>query len=185
MHASRFPSATFDFAPLRRVSAFACFMAAGLATSLAGADAAVAVLQPTEGNSVHGVIRFAPAPDGVRVTALISGLAPGKHGFHVHEYGDATARDGSTAGGHYNPGHRAHGAPDALNRHEGDLGNITADADGNATVNFVDPQLSLDGPNSIIGRSVVVHAKADDLTSQPSGNAGPRVAVGVIGIAKD
>jgi Cu-Zn family superoxide dismutase len=170
-------------------------MAAGVASFLlfSGLDAAdnelpqiaaVAVLEPTQGNSVHGVIRFAPANGGVRVTALISGLTPGRHGFHVHEFGDTTSRDGTAAGGHFNPGGRSHGAPDDAMRHAGDLGNITADADGNAVVNFVDPGISLTGPNSIIGRSVVVHADPDDMTTQPTGNAGPRVAVGVIGRAK-
>jgi Cu-Zn family superoxide dismutase len=156
-----------------------------LATSLGAATAAVAVLEPTEGHKVRGVVRFAQTAEGVRITALISGLTPGKHGFHVHEYGDLTSRDGAAAGGHYNPGRRGHGGPDAANRHAGDLGNIEADADGNAIVNFVDSHLSLEGPNAIIGRSLVVHADPDDLSSKPSGNAGARVAVGVIGLAKD
>jgi Cu-Zn family superoxide dismutase len=146
--------------------------------------AAVAVLFPTEGNHVQGVIRFARVPTGVRVTGLVSGLKPGRHGFHVHEFGDTTSRDGTAAGGHFNPGNKAHGAPDDGARHVGDLGNITADAEGNAAINFVDATLSLDGPNSIIGRSIVVHADPDDMTTQPTGNAGARVAVGVIGITK-
>lgn len=153
------------------------------AAETAAAPGAVAVLIPTAGHQVRGVVRFAPVADGVRVTGLISGLAPGKHGFHVHEFGDATAKDGSSAGGHFNPAQKAHGAPDDEARHAGDLGNITADSDGNARINFVDPHLRLDGPHSIIGRSIVVHADPDDLSSQPSGNAGARVAVGVIGIA--
>jgi len=167
--------------------ALACCLFSGLAAAEndAATIGAVAVLEPTEGNSVHGVIRFAPAANGgVRITALISGLTPGRHGFHVHEFGDTTSRDGTAAGGHFNPGQKSHGAPDAAMRHVGDLGNITADADGNATVNFVDPTISLTGPNSILGRSVVVHADPDDLQTQPTGNAGARVAVGVIGIAK-
>ncbi len=146
--------------------------------------AAIAVLAPTVDHEVRGVVRFAKVSGGVRVTGLISNLKPGKHGFHIHQYGDTTAPDGTSAGGHFNPTHQPHGAPDATARHVGDLGNVTADADGNARINVVDSTIALEGPNSIIGRGVVVHEDPDDLTSQPTGNAGARVATGVIGVAK-
>jgi Cu-Zn family superoxide dismutase len=141
---------------------------------------AVAMLSPTQTNSVRGTVNFTETHSGVRVVAHITGLTPGQHGFHVHEKGDCSAPDATSAGGHFNPGGAPHGAPDATARHEGDLGNITADASGVAHYDRVDKNLSFDGPNSIVGRAVIVHASADDLKSQPAGNAGPRVACGVI-----
>lgn len=144
---------------------------------------AVAVLHPTKNNKVHGVVWFTRVKDRVRVVADISGLTPGIHGFHVHEYGDCSSDDASSAGGHFNPTKMPHAAQTAGMRHEGDLGNVTADASGNAHVDILDSKLKLDGPNSIVGRAVIVHANPDDLKTQPAGNAGPRVACGVIGIA--
>ncbi|MEJ2166570.1 MAG: superoxide dismutase family protein [Desulfobacterales bacterium] len=146
---------------------------------------AVAVLHPTRGSNVTGTVYFSRTPNGVQVTADVMGLGPGKHGFHIHEFGDCTAPDGTSAGGHFNPENRPHAGPEQANRHVGDLGNIEADAGGNAHYVRTDSQLKFDGPDSIIGRGVIVHAGADDLVSQPSGNAGPRIACGVIGIAKD
>jgi Cu-Zn family superoxide dismutase len=148
---------------------------------------AVAVLQPTGAEKVSGVVTFTEVADGVRVDARITGLTPGKHGFHVHQFGDCSSADGSAAaasaaGDHFNPTNNPHGAPDATKRHEGDMGNIEADASGVAKLNYVDHNLSLvEGEKSIIGRSVIVHEKPDDLKSQPSGDAGARVACGVIG----
>ena len=146
---------------------------------------AVAVLIPTVGNGVTGVVRFTQVEGGVRVVAEVAGLKPGTHGFHIHEFGDISAADGLSAGGHFNPGHAKHGAPDAAERHEGDLGNLKADDNGRATLDYVDAVITLSGPTSIIGRGVIVHADADDLKSQPVGNAGKRVAAGVIGVAKN
>ena len=143
---------------------------------------AVAVLHGTQGNNASGEVRFQTVEGGVRVTGKFSGLAPGKHGFHIHEKGDCSAPDGSSAGGHYNPLGKSHGEPDATERHAGDLGNITADKSGHALYDRVDSQLSLNGPYSIVGRSVIIHAGEDDLKSQPTGNAGARVACGVIEI---
>jgi Cu-Zn family superoxide dismutase len=145
---------------------------------------AVAVLMPTAGSNVHGVVTFAMTSGGVRITARVEGLTAGGHGFHVHEYGDCSAPDGTSAGGHFNPAGVSHGGPDAPTRHVGDLGNLTADAQGVASYDRTDAQVSLTGPNAIIGRGVIVHAQADDFTSQPTGAAGARVACGVIGIAK-
>jgi Cu-Zn family superoxide dismutase len=145
---------------------------------------AVAELHGTKGNNVKGTVSFTKEENGITIVADIEGLTPGKHGFHIHEYGDCTADDGTSAGGHFNPENVKHGAPTDSVRHVGDLGNITADKDGNAHLEWTDPLLSFTGSHSIIGRAVVVHGGEDDLTSQPSGNAGPRVACGVIGIAK-
>jgi Cu-Zn family superoxide dismutase len=146
---------------------------------------AVAVLQPTSGNKVSGTVTFTEVADGVQIQAEITGLPPGNHGFHVHEFGDCSAGDGSSAGAHFNPSHKRHAAPDAPERHVGDMGNVQADASGKAKLEYVDHQISLaNDQRSVIGRSVVVHAKADDLKSQPAGDAGARVACGVIGHAK-
>lgn len=145
---------------------------------------AIAVLHPTKGHDVHGMVTFTRTPDGIRVVADVQNLEPGAHGFHIHEYGDCSADDGTSAGGHFNPTGMPHGGRHAEKRHVGDLGNITADASGRARAEFVDAHLSFEGTTSIIGRAVIIHARADDLKSQPSGAAGPRVACGVIGIAK-
>ena len=95
--------------------------------------------------------------------AELTGLTPGEHGFHVHEFGDCSMADGTCAGGHFNPTGAPHGGPDDAKRHVGDLGNIKADASGKATYKRVDKMLALNGPNSIIGRSIIVHAAPDDL----------------------
>jgi Cu-Zn family superoxide dismutase len=146
---------------------------------------AVAVLHPTAGNKVSGTVTFTEVADGVQVRAEITGLIPGNHGFHVHEFGDCSAADATSAGAHFNPTKQPHAGPDAPERHVGDMGNVEADASGKATLEYVDHQISLtNDQRSVIGRSVVVHAKADDLKSQPAGDSGARVACGVIGRAK-
>jgi Cu-Zn family superoxide dismutase len=169
----------------------AAFAAATVQTSAAGEagaakiNKAVAVLHPTQGSNATGTVYFSRTQNGILVTADVMGLSPGKHGFHIHEFGDCTAPDGTSAGGHFNPENQPHAGPDAAKRHVGDLGNIEADASGNAHYKRTDAHLKFDGRDSIIGRGVIVHAGEDDLVSQPTGNAGPRVACGVIGIAKD
>jgi Cu-Zn family superoxide dismutase len=130
------------------------------------------------------VVTFKPVEKGkVQVLAKITGLAPNsKHAIHIHQYGDLTSKDGKSAGEHYNPMGHQHALPDQEMRHAGDFGNLEADASGNATLELTVDNLSLAGRMSpIIGRAVVVHAKPDD-GSQPSGNAGDRLAVGVIGV---
>ena len=154
-------------------------------TSLAMAADAVAVMTPTAGNGTTGTITFTKVDGGVQIDAAISGLsASGTHAIHVHQFGDARAADGTSAGDHYNPEGHDHGLPHVDERHAGDLGNLTADEQGNATLSLVVTNLSIDGHhNPVIGRSVIIHAKADD-GGQPTGNAGPRIAIGVIGYAK-
>jgi Cu-Zn family superoxide dismutase len=145
---------------------------------------AVAVLNPTEGSRTKGVVTFTKAGDKVKVVADIEGLTPGKHGFHIHEFGDCSAKDAMSAGGHFNPHAVPHGAPDVTERHPGDMGNIEPGPDGKARVELTDSVMKLDGASSIIGRAVMIHAQADDLKSQPTGNAGARHACGAIGVAK-
>jgi Cu-Zn family superoxide dismutase len=130
---------------------------------------------------VTGTIEFKETDDGVEVTANLEGLKKGDHGFHIHEKGDCSAPDAMSAGGHFNPSKHKHGAPDAAEHHEGDLGNITAGKDGKATKTFTVKGVTLgDGDNSIAGKGFIIHEKADDMKTQPTGNAGGRVACGVI-----
>ena len=142
---------------------------------------AVAAVQPLGASTARGIVRFTQLEHGVEVYADIKGLAPGSHGFHIHEYGDCSAVDGSSAGGHFNPEGKPHGGPDSAEAHAGDYGNLDADASGHAVLKVVSHRITLGpGPSGVLGRSVIVHAKADDLTSQPAGNSGPRIGCGVI-----
>lgn len=144
---------------------------------------AVAVIRPVGDSNVRGTVRFELTTAGVKLTGQVTGLTPGKHGFHIHEFGDLTnAQDGSSAGGHYAPRGRAHGQPTARERHIGDLGNIEADANGIASIDMTDKLIELGGVHSILGRAVVVHA-GEDTFGQPTGDAGDRVGFGVIGVA--
>jgi Cu-Zn family superoxide dismutase len=142
--------------------------------------AAAAALKPASGSQVNGTVSFTENTDGLRIVADISGLTPGTHGFHVHEKGDCSDPEAKSAGDHFNPGAKAHGAHDAPVHHAGDLGNLEADAKGQAKLERVVKGVSLSGPDGLIGRGLIVHANADDLKTQPSGNAGARVACGVI-----
>jgi superoxide dismutase, Cu-Zn family len=141
---------------------------------------AVAELSPTQGNTVHGEVKFIQKDGYVFIKAHVEGLTPGKHGFHVHAVGDCSAVDGSSAGGHFNPTNQEHGGPDSKVRHEGDLGNLNANAQGVADYKRKDKIVQLSGDDSIIGKSVIVHGGTDDFKTQPSGNSGARVACGVI-----
>lgn len=145
---------------------------------------AIAVLHPTKGSDVQGIVTFTKSGEEIKIVADITGLTPGKHGFHIHVYGDCSSPDGNSAGGHFNPTNNPHAAHDAAQRHVGDLGNLEADASGKAHLELTDNVMTMSGEKSIIGRSVIVHEKEDDLKSQPVGNAGGRLACGVIGIAK-
>ena len=145
---------------------------------------AVAFITPTHGNTVHGIVTFEKTDSGVHIVATLMQLKPGKHGFHIHEFGDITSDNGSSAGGHFNPDNMPHSMPMSDKRHAGDMGNIVADENGNAHLDYVDSVMKLDGPSSIIGHAVIVHEKEDDFTTQPTGNAGARIGNGVIGIAK-
>lgn len=144
---------------------------------------AVCVVHALGDTKTAGKVTFTKVDGGIKIEADLTGLTPGKHGFHVHEFGDCSMADGTCAGGHFNPDGKPHGGPDSAERHVGDFGNIEADADGNAHYSRVDKLIAFSGPRSIIGRAIIVHAGTDDLTSQPSGDAGARVGCGVIGIA--
>lgn len=137
-------------------------------------------LEPIGGSGVEGSLNFRQEGETVTITGTITGLEPGKHGFHVHESGDLSDKQaGKSAGGHFNPTDKPHGKPSDEERHVGDLGNIEANEEGVAEVDIEDTVVSLEGPNSIVGKAMVVHAGEDQFT-QPTGDAGDRVAFGVI-----
>jgi len=151
----------------------------GLFSTASSAQQASAVLAPTQGNTVKGNALFKQEADGsVKVTAEISGLTPGAHGFHIHEKGDCSAPDATSAGGHFNPHQTAHGK--AGEGHAGDLPSLEADAEGNAKLDVTLNSITLTGDHSIIGRGLIIHAAPDDYTTQPTGNAGARAACAVI-----
>ena len=146
---------------------------------------AFATLQPTQGNAASGLVAFIQPDAGqktVRVVGKIIGIPSGEHGMHIHETGNCTAPDASSAGAHYDPtGMQQHGDRSGSPRHLGDLGNIAADADQIARFDFTTEQVDLvSGPESIVTRALIVHASADDLSTQPSGNSGSPIACGVI-----
>lgn len=147
---------------------------------------AVAVVQPTQGNIATGVVRFEQMGEStVKVSVDLKGLPPSRAiGFHIHEFGDLSAPDATSAGGHYNPEGHPHAGPDVQQRHAGDLGNLQTDAQGNARKEITAEGVTIAGPrNPIVGRAIIVHEKADDLKTQPTGDAGGRIGGGVIGLA--
>ncbi len=144
---------------------------------------AVAKMQPTQGNQVAGTINLTRLPQGVRIAGEIKGLPrAGLYGIHIHEKGDCSAPDATSAGGHFNPDGTPHGSPDmpANLRHAGDLGNLVAGPDGTARFERIDHVMQLSGPNAVVGRAFIIHAQPDDLVSQPTGNAGARLSCGII-----
>jgi Cu-Zn family superoxide dismutase len=158
------------------------------ANPFAGVTLAVCVLSPTEGSKAAGVLRFVEKDGKVTITGEVTGLAANqKHAIHVHEAGDISdGAKGMATGGHYNPEGHSHALPGkGEKRHAGDFGNLSADADGKAKVELTFDNITVaGGKNPIIGRAIIVHAKEDDGTTQPTGNAGGRIAQGVIGIGK-
>ncbi|XP_015951758.1 superoxide dismutase [Cu-Zn], chloroplastic [Arachis duranensis] len=182
---SSFSGVSINFSPQSQFASLSASAAKPL-TVVAATKKAVAVLK---GNSpVEGVVTLTQDDNGpTTVNVRVTGLTPGLHGFHLHEYGDTTNGCIST-GAHFNPNNLTHGAPEDEVRHAGDLGNIVANADGVAEATIVDNQIPLSGPNSVVGRAFVVHELEDDLgkggheLSLTTGNAGGRLACGVVGL---
>jgi len=142
---------------------------------------ATATLLPASGSDVRGTVRFAQKEALIEISGRITGLTPGAHGLHIHEKGNCTAPDASSAGPHFDPDRGRHAGPHDGSRHAGDLGNVEANADGVAEFRIEVPGLSLKpAANSIVGRSLIVHADPDDLATQPSGNSGSRIGCGLI-----
>jgi superoxide dismutase, Cu-Zn family len=161
--------------------AAAAFLA-GCASMTPAPLRAAAVLEARSGSAVTGRVDLTESGGQVRAHVELAGLAPNsEHGFHIHDKGDCSAADATSAGGHYNPAGAAHGRAGAPPHHAGDLPSLVADAHGNVRADVVVEGVTLAaGPASIVGRSLVVHRDRDDFTSQPAGNSGPRVACGVI-----
>ena len=160
-------------------------MVTGLVSAAGAARADVLVaqaqLQSKAGMAVKGSVKFVELAGKTRVAAKLSGVPSGTHGFHLHEKGDCGDAAFANAGGHFNPAGAPHAGPDHSPRHAGDLGNVEVGADGSATIELDSELLTVAaGPNSVLGRAVVLHEKADDLKTQPTGDAGGRIACGVI-----
>jgi Cu-Zn family superoxide dismutase len=143
---------------------------------------ALADLQPTKGNSAKGTATFTQVGDKVRVHAVVTGLKPGQeHGFHVHEVGDCSSGDGMSTKGHFNPYGKPHAHHSTPERHAGDMPALKADASGRAELTVeLDVITVAAGPASVVGRGLIVHAQPDDYRTQPTGNAGARLACAVI-----
>jgi superoxide dismutase, Cu-Zn family len=155
---------------------------AGCATQPTPVATAVANLEPRSGSNARGTVTFTENSDGtVNVAVSVSGVTPpGVHGFHVHETGDCSAADATSAGGHFDVGGNPHGGPNRPPHHTGDFGNLTADANGVISTRFTSRTIRVSpGPNSVVGKAVILHASRDDLTSQPAGDSGARIACGV------
>jgi len=142
---------------------------------------AVAVLQPRADSEVSGEVIFTETADGVLVMADIARISPGLHGIHLHELGDCSSEDFKSTGGHYNPTEAPHGAPTDESRHAGDFGNIEIGEDGAGHLELTTTMVTVaDGPNSVMGRAVILHEGEDDLVSQPTGAAGGRLGCGIV-----
>ena len=167
---------------LPTAAALAAAVALAGCASMSSAPSATARLEPTRGNSTQGTVRFVQSGDAVRVSGTVSGLKPGaEHGFHIHEKGDCSSGDGNSAGGHFNPTGTPHGQHVKGPHHTGDLPSLRADGSGVATFNFESRSIRVgSGATDIVGRGLIVHANPDDYVTQPTGNAGARLACAVI-----
>lgn len=142
---------------------------------------AVSVIQAKSGSSIQGSMSFTQSGNNVNVTGTFSGLTPNsEHGIHIHEYGDCSALDASSAGGHYNPHSGKHGKHDSYSSHAGDMPNIKVDTNGNSNYSATLSHFSLINEQNIMGKSVIVHRNKDDYVTQPAGNSGERIGCGMI-----
>ncbi len=164
------------------LAAAAAVLASGCSTFEASGPQARAKLDAAPGSSVWGSVSFTEQEGKVVVRADVRNLrSSGEYGFHVHEKGDCSSPDFMSAGGHFNPGGAPHAHYGKPARHAGDMRNLQATSEGVATYVFETPLLTVrPGPNSVVGKAVVIHANADDYNSQPAGNSGPRIACGLI-----
>jgi Cu-Zn family superoxide dismutase len=174
------------------VFGLACLLAAAFALAgpdtqkgaqsqpLPAAGKASAAIEGRSGSKLTGTAEFTVHGGQMMITVSVKGAAPGVHAVHIHEKGDCSAPDATSAGGHFNPTGHQHGAPDAKEHHAGDLGNMTVAADGSGSIMVHTGDLALDGANSVIGHAIIIHEKSDDFVTQPTGNAGGRIGCGVI-----
>lgn len=145
------------------------------------APTAEGVWQSAADRAVSGRVVVRESGEGIDVRVEVAGAPPGELGLHLHEVGDCSAPDFSSAGGHFNPDAHPHAAPTAEERHAGDFGNITIGEDGSGVLVLASDRLTVaPGPRSVVGRAVILHERADDLATQPTGNAGGRIACAVL-----
>jgi Cu-Zn family superoxide dismutase len=167
---------------IKYMAPFAATLVLSACAGYSGGPTATAQLAPTKGNLASGTVTFTQQGTAVLVAGEVRGLAPNKeHGFHVHEKGDCASGDGMSAGGHFNPTGKAHGAHDHSERHAGDLVSLRADANGVAKFSYTSTTINVgSGVTDVIGRGLIVHRDPDDFKTQPTGNSGPRLACAVI-----
>lgn len=147
------------------------------------ARTATATMEPASGSNVSGEVSFTEENGSVRMELSVENLPAGEHAVHLHEHGDCSAEDASSAGGHWNPTMKPHGKRGSGSAfHKGDIDNMNAGDDGKGTLTLTIEGWSIGGPDStnIVGKSVIIHERADDFTSQPAGDAGSRISCGVI-----
>jgi Cu-Zn family superoxide dismutase len=152
-----------------------------------GGPSAVAHLRPTAstGTASGDVMLIQQTHGGVEVRVNLTGVPPGVHGFHIHEKGDC-GDNGNAAGGHYNPTGTPHGNPNFDPHHAGDFGNVSADANGIVSTTFTTHAITVaEGPTTAVGHAIILHANPDDLATQPTGNAGGRIACGVVTLSSN
>ncbi|XXF80042.1 superoxide dismutase family protein [Myxococcaceae bacterium GXIMD 01537] len=165
------------------VTARASLIAAALAFAACGENKqATTTLESKSSSSVTGTATFEEDGDTVKLTLSVSGATAGKHGAHIHEKGDCSAADATSAGGHWNPSTHNHASPTAGEHHLGDLGNIEVGSDGKGTLTLskADWKIGDGSANDVVGKAIIIHAGEDDLATQPTGNSGGRQACGVI-----
>jgi len=151
------------------------------ATQTMPAGRATATIEGRSGSTMTGTAEFAMHGDKLMITVSVKGAPEGQHAVHIHDKGDCSAPDASSAGGHFNPGGHQHGSPDAAEHHAGDLGNMMVGADGTGSLMIHSGDLTVGGSaNGVVGHAIVVHEKSDDFVTQPTGNAGGRIGCGVI-----
>lgn len=159
----------------------AAFLLGCASTASDSGPKASAAIEGRSGSSLSGTATFSQKGGVVHLVVDVTGAPEGTHAVHLHEKGDCSAPDATSAGGHFNPGHMKHGAPDASEHHAGDFGNMSVGADGHGHLELDTTMLTVAaGENSVVGRGIVIHAKADDMTTQPTGNAGGRIGCGVV-----
>lgn len=155
--------------------------------STPSAKQAIATIGPTSNSSVTGMAVFTQNGDQITLAIEIQNASPGIHGVHIHENGDCSAPDGTSAGGHWNPTGVAHGKWGEGEFHLGDIGNITVGEDGTGSIELTTDlwEIGTGSDVDVVGKGIIVHAGADDFTSQPSGAAGARIGCGVIVLAEE
>ena len=166
---------------MKKLSLLPLFVFAVSCASMATGPTATAIMAPASGSTAAGTVTFTELADGsVRVKVEMTGVPEGVHGFHVHDKGDC-GDNGNAAGGHFNPHGTAHGTPASAASHAGDFGNVTADPQGRIRARFTTRSVTVSpGATSAVGHAVILHANPDDLTTQPTGNAGGRISCGVV-----